>query len=206
VCLGLREHIYTGPLSTPSWFMAQQEQLFGTMWQRLMASPLRVRLHYGHPDLFDAVWINTRGGTSKGSTTINVSEDMFAGFTVALRGGESGHVNFLPVGKGRDVGILQIATFEAKISGGTAISGTTRDTFRAFASADIARLLSFFHTGLGFYIVRCGRTQATRAALRWRARRAPSPKHTHTHTTKQHHTHAQNLSPDHVRSTARPEV
>jgi hypothetical protein len=154
VCLGLREHIYTGGLSTPSFFMAQQEQLFGTMWQRVMASPLRARLHYGHPDLFDAVWISTRGGTSKGSATINVSEDMFAGFTVALRGGESGHINFLPLGKGRDVGILQIFTFEAKISGGTAISATTRDSFRAFAAADLPRLLSFFHTGVGFYIVR----------------------------------------------------
>jgi hypothetical protein len=153
VCLGLREHIYTGTLSTPSFFMAQQEQLFGTLWQRVMASPLRARLHYGHPDLFDTVWFATRGGTAKGSATINVSEDMFAGFTCALRGGESGHVNFLPVGKGRDVGMLQIYTFEAKISGGTAISATTRDTFRAFSSADAARLLSFFFTGVGFYIV-----------------------------------------------------
>ena len=37
VCLGLREHIYTGGLSTPSHFMAQQEQLFGTM----CGAPLR---------------------------------------------------------------------------------------------------------------------------------------------------------------------
>ena len=152
-----------------------------------MASPLRARLHYGHPDLFDAVWITTRGGTSKGSNTINVSEDMFAGFTCALRGGESGHVNFLPLGKGRDVGILQICTFEAKISAGTAISGTTRDSFRAFAAADIARLLSFFHTGIGFYVVNGTLGSAPQLNGARAPRRAldtpppPTPTHTHTH-------------------------
>ena len=42
-------------LSSCAYFMSQQEYLFGTMWQRVMASPLRVRMHYGHPDLFDKV-------------------------------------------------------------------------------------------------------------------------------------------------------
>ena len=46
---------------------------------------------------------------------INVSEDIFAGYSATLRGGESGHVEFLQVGKGRDVGILQIEVFESKI-------------------------------------------------------------------------------------------
>jgi callose synthase len=33
VMLGLREHIYTGGLSAPAYFMSQQEHLFGTMFQ-----------------------------------------------------------------------------------------------------------------------------------------------------------------------------
>jgi callose synthase len=45
--VGLREHIFTHCLSSSAYFMSQQEYLFGTMWQRLMASPLRVRFHYG---------------------------------------------------------------------------------------------------------------------------------------------------------------
>lgn len=103
VMLGLREHIYTSGLSAPAYFMAQQEHLFGTMFQRLMSSPLYVRMHYGcvcsawaarcgargvaaavqskgshnvtgaappllpcsHPDLFDRVWMASRGGTAK---------------------------------------------------------------------------------------------------------------------------------------------
>ena len=39
----------------------------------------RVRFHYGHPDLFDRMFHITRGGISKASKTINLSEDVFAG-------------------------------------------------------------------------------------------------------------------------------
>lgn len=39
----------------------------------------RVRFHYGHPDVFDRLFHITRGGISKASKTINLSEDVFAG-------------------------------------------------------------------------------------------------------------------------------
>ena len=39
----------------------------------------RVRFHYGHPDVFDRIFHITRGGISKASTGINLSEDIFAG-------------------------------------------------------------------------------------------------------------------------------
>lgn len=39
----------------------------------------RVRMHYGHPDVFDRVFHITRGGISKASRVINLSEDIFAG-------------------------------------------------------------------------------------------------------------------------------
>jgi callose synthase len=102
--------------------------------------------------MFDKVWAATRGGTSKASAVVNVSEDIFAGFNSALRGGESAHCEFMQVGKGRDVGIVQIEVFESKISGGTAISTTTRDSFRVCEGMDGARLLSFYHTAAGFYV------------------------------------------------------
>lgn len=40
----------------------------------------RVRMHYGHPDVFDRIFHITRGGISKSSRGINLSEDIFAGF------------------------------------------------------------------------------------------------------------------------------
>jgi hypothetical protein len=39
----------------------------------------RVRFHYGHPDVFDRLFHLTRGGISKASKVINLSEDIFAG-------------------------------------------------------------------------------------------------------------------------------
>lgn len=36
-------------------------------------------MHYGHPDVFDRVFHITRGGISKASRVINISEDIYAG-------------------------------------------------------------------------------------------------------------------------------
>lgn len=69
-----------------------------------------------------------------------------------LRGGESGHASFVSYGKGRDVGALQVLTFETKIAAGTAIASTSRDAARFLASIDFPRMLSAVHTGVGYYV------------------------------------------------------
>ena len=51
-------------------------------------------------------------------------------FLAALRGAESEHIEFLQLAKGKDTGFLQVAVFESKISGGSAIAFTSRDQFR----------------------------------------------------------------------------
>ncbi|GFQ05755.1 putative callose synthase 8 [Phtheirospermum japonicum] len=114
--LGMREHIFTGSVSSLAWFMSYQETSFVTIGQRLLANPLRVRFHYGHPDVFDRIFHLTRGGISKASKTINLSEDVFAGFNTTLRRGYVTYHEYMQVGKGRDVGLNQISKFEAKIS------------------------------------------------------------------------------------------
>ncbi|KAM7497427.1 hypothetical protein LguiA_021841 [Lonicera macranthoides] len=85
--LGLREHIFTGSVSSLAWFMSNQETSFVTIGQRLLDNPLRVRFHYGHPDVFCRLFHLTRGGVSKASKIINLSEDIFAGFNSTLREG-----------------------------------------------------------------------------------------------------------------------
>ena len=60
--------------------MAMQERYFGTWYQRVLSKPLDVRFHYGHPDLMDKLHFLTRGGVSKASKEINLSEDVFAGY------------------------------------------------------------------------------------------------------------------------------
>lgn len=39
-------------------------------------------MHYGHPDVFDRVFHITRGGISKASRVINISEDIYSGITL----------------------------------------------------------------------------------------------------------------------------
>ncbi|MED6124884.1 Callose synthase 3 [Stylosanthes scabra] len=116
--LGLREHIFTG----------------------------RVRFHYGHPDVFDRLFHLTRGGVSKASKVINLSEDIFAGFNSTLREGNVTHHEYIQVGKGRDVGLNQISMFEAKIANGNGEQTLSRDIYRLGHRFDFFRMLSCLST------------------------------------------------------------
>ncbi|XP_056172840.1 putative callose synthase 8 isoform X2 [Syzygium oleosum] len=149
--LGLREHIFTGSVSSLAWFMSYQETSFVTIGQRLLANPLRVRFHYGHPDVFDRIFHITRGGISKASKTINLSEDVFAGFNCTLRRGSITYHEYMQVGKGRDVGLNQISKFEAKVANGNSEQTLSRDIYRLGQQFDFFRMLSCYFTTIGFY-------------------------------------------------------
>uniref|UniRef100_A0A0E0JJS1 1,3-beta-glucan synthase n=1 Tax=Oryza punctata TaxID=4537 RepID=A0A0E0JJS1_ORYPU len=121
--LGVREHIFTG----------------------------RVRFHYGHPDVFDRIFHLTRGGISKASKVINLSEDIFAGFNSTLRQGNVTHHEYIQLGKGRDVGMNQISNFEAKVANGNGEQTLCRDIYRLGHRFDFYRMLSLYFTTVGFY-------------------------------------------------------
>ena len=133
----------------------------------------RVRFHYGHPDLFDRVFHLTRGGISKASKTINLSEDVFAGkmsilflvhnhmgfdrcchysisinvgFNSTLRRGYITYHEYMQVGKGRDVGLNQISKFEAKVANGNSEQTLSRDIYRLGHRFDFFRMLSCYFT------------------------------------------------------------
>ncbi|CAI9756479.1 unnamed protein product [Fraxinus pennsylvanica] len=127
--LGVRENIFTGSVSSLAKFMSAQEMSFVTLGQRVLANPLKVRMHYGHPDVFDRFWFLTRGGISKASRVINISEDIYAGFNCTLRGGNVTHHEYIQVGKGRDVGLNQISMFEAKVASGNGEQVLSRDIY-----------------------------------------------------------------------------
>ncbi|EPS66162.1 hypothetical protein M569_08614, partial [Genlisea aurea] len=149
--LGVRENIFTGSVSSLAWFMSAQETSFVTLGQRVLANPLKVRMHYGHPDVFDRFWFLSRGGLSKASRVINISEDIFAGFNCTLRGGNVTHHEYIQVGKGRDVGLNQISMFEAKVASGNGEQVLSRDVYRLGHRLDFFRMLSFFYTTVGFF-------------------------------------------------------
>ncbi|XP_014497796.1 callose synthase 5 [Vigna radiata var. radiata] len=149
--LGVREHIFTGSVSSLAWFMSNQETSFVTIGQRVLARTLKVRFHYGHPDVFDRIFHFTRGGFSKASCGINLSEDIFAGFNSTLRRGNVTHHEYIQVGKGRDVGLNQISLFEAKVACGNGEQTISRDIYRLGHRFDFFRMLSFYFTTVGFY-------------------------------------------------------
>ncbi|KAL9682724.1 hypothetical protein QQ045_014530 [Rhodiola kirilowii] len=134
--LGVREHHFTGSVSSLAWFMSNQETSFVTIGQRVLARPLKIRFHYGHPDVFDRIFHITRGGISKASRGINLSEDIFAGFNSTLRRGNITHHEYTQVGKGRDVGLNQISLFEAKVACGNGEQTLSRDIYRLGHSFD----------------------------------------------------------------------
>ncbi|GFP79993.1 callose synthase 9 [Phtheirospermum japonicum] len=149
--LGVREHVFTGSVSSLASFMSNQEASFVTLGQRVLANPLKVRMHYGHPDVFDRVFHITRGGISKASRVINISEDIFSGFNSTLRQGNVTHHEYIQVGKGRDVGINQIALFEGKVAGGNGEQVLSRDVYRLGQLFDFFRMMSFYFTTVGYY-------------------------------------------------------
>eukprot|EP01018_Ginkgo_biloba_P024102 Gb_37962 [translate_table: standard] len=149
--LGVREHVFTGSVSSLAWFMSAQETSFVTLGQRVLANPLKIRMHYGHPDVFDRLWFLSRGGISKASRVINISEDIFAGFNCTLRGGNVTHHEYIQVGKGRDVGLNQISMFEAKVASGNGEQVLSRDVYRLGHRLDFFRMLSFYYSTIGFF-------------------------------------------------------
>ncbi|OQS05274.1 callose synthase [Thraustotheca clavata] len=148
--IGFREYVFTGGVSNLASFMQIQELSFVSLGQRMLAYNY-VRQHYGHPDIFDKMFAMSTGGTAKASRGINLSEDIFAGFNSTLRGGRVSHEEFIQVGKGRDVGMQQLALFEAKLSSGAGECVTSRDVMRMANRLDFFRLNSWFYGNLGWY-------------------------------------------------------
>ncbi|KAG8635367.1 hypothetical protein MANES_16G027432v8 [Manihot esculenta] len=149
--LGVRENIFTGSVSSLASFMSVQEMGFVTLGQRVLANPLKVRMHYGQADVFDRFWFLQRGGLSKASRVINISEDVFAGFNCTLRSGNVTHHEYIQVGKGMDVGLNEISVFEAKVAIGSGEQILSRDVYRLGHRLDFFRMLSFYFTTVGFY-------------------------------------------------------
>eukprot|EP00775_Hariotina_reticulata_P008714 gene8714-8895_t len=150
--VGFREWIFSEDSGALAEFAAATERSFGTTVQRLMHFPGACRFHYGHPDVWRRSFISTCGGVSKSNKGLHVSEDVFGGYNVMLRGRDITYVDYISVGKGRDMGFETINTFEAKVAAGNGEQVLSREIRRLGQSMDFARLLSWYHTGNGFFI------------------------------------------------------
>jgi 1,3-beta-glucan synthase len=114
--VGFREWVFSEDSGALAEFAAATERSFGTTVQRVMHNPGGVRFHYGHPDVWDKQFTMTNGGVSKSNKGLHVSEDVFGGYNVMLRGRDITYVDYHSVGKGRDMGFETINGFESKVS------------------------------------------------------------------------------------------
>lgn len=64
--VGFREWIFSEKSGALGRFAAATEFAFGTITQRTLTHPARIRLHYGHPDLFNKMFTMTRVGQQGG--------------------------------------------------------------------------------------------------------------------------------------------
>jgi len=150
--VGFREYIFTGPMGMVGEAMASAEFVFGTLFQRVLTDPLDVRMHYGHPDFFDAFWVLNRGSLSKGSPNINLSEDVFSGYNVALRSQKIGHSDQLEWQKGRETVFTASSGFLTKISAGSVAIQRSRDMKYMQYSISFFKKMSLFYGGLGSFV------------------------------------------------------
>ncbi|KAG2442515.1 hypothetical protein HXX76_002601 [Chlamydomonas incerta] len=150
--VGFREWVFSDKAGALGAFAASAEFAFGTIVQRTMAYPAAVRLHYGHPDAFNKLFVMTRGGVAKATRQLHISEDVFGGMNHTLRGGQIKYREYISCGKGRDMGFDSINAFEAKISSGFGEVSISRDLLRMATRVDLWRCLHLYHSLAGNYI------------------------------------------------------
>ncbi|CAJ1402016.1 unnamed protein product [Effrenium voratum] len=160
--VGFREHIFSA-VGLLGRIAADSEFTFGTMIQRTLDWPLAARFHYGHPDLMDKLQVVQQGGVSKGTRGLNLSEDIFAGLDLSLRGGWTVYREYFHVGKGRDMGFMSVLSFYAKVSMGNAEQAITRQWMRLGVHLELQQLLGVFYSHIGFYMNQCYVNRATKA-------------------------------------------
>ncbi len=78
--LGAREYIFSENIGILGDVAAGKEQTFGTMAGRGLAQ-IGGKLHYGHPDFLNTIFMTTRGGVSKAQKGLHLNEDIYAGMT-----------------------------------------------------------------------------------------------------------------------------
>ncbi|RLV91253.1 13-beta-glucan synthase component FKS3 [Spathaspora sp. JA1] len=149
--LGAREYIFSQNIGILGDIAAGKEQTFGTLFARTMGE-IGSKLHYGHPDFLNGIFMSTRGGISKAQRGLHLNEDIYAGMTATCRGGRIKHCDYYQCGKGRDLGFESIINFTTKIGAGMGEQLLSREYFYLGTKLPIDRFLSFYYAHPGFHI------------------------------------------------------
>ncbi|KAH9904559.1 glycosyltransferase family 48 protein [Xylariomycetidae sp. FL2044] len=149
--LGAREYIFSENIGILGDVAAGKEQTFGTLFARTLAQ-IGGKLHYGHPDFLNGIFMTTRGGVSKAQKGLHLNEDIYAGMTAVLRGGRIKHCEYYQCGKGRDLGFGSILNFTTKIGTGMGEQMLSREYYYLGTQLPLDRFLSFYYAHPGFHL------------------------------------------------------
>ncbi|RFU30974.1 hypothetical protein B7463_g5350, partial [Scytalidium lignicola] len=149
--LGAREYIFSENIGILGDVAAGKEQTFGTLFARTLAA-IGGKLHYGHPDFLNGIFMTTRGGVSKAQKGLHLNEDIYAGMTALLRGGRIKHCEYYQCGKGRDLGFGSILNFTTKIGTGMGEQMLSREYYYLGTQLPLDRFLSFYYAHAGFHL------------------------------------------------------
>lgn len=149
--VGAREYIFSENIGVLGDVAAGKEQTFGTLTQRIMAK-IGGKLHYGHPDFLNAIFMTTRGGVSKAQKGLHLNEDIYAGMNAFTRGGRIKHTEYFQCGKGRDLGFGSILNFTTKIGTGMGEQMLSREYYYIGTQLPLDRFLTFYYAHPGFHI------------------------------------------------------
>jgi 1,3-beta-glucan synthase len=149
--VGAREYIFSENVGVLGDVAAGKEQTFGTLFARTLAE-IGGKLHYGHPDFLNAIFMTTRGGISKAQKGLHLNEDIYAGMNALLRGGRIKHCDYYQCGKGRDLGFGSILNFTTKIGAGMGEQILSREYYYLGTQLPLDRFLSFYYAHPGFHI------------------------------------------------------
>jgi 1,3-beta-glucan synthase len=149
--IGTREYIFSENFGILGDVAAGKEQTFGTLFARTLAE-VGGKLHYGHPDFLNSIYMTTRGGVSKAQKGLHLNEDIYAGMNVLLRGGRIKQCEYMQCGKGRDLGFGSILNFTTKIGAGMGEQMISREYFYIGTQLPLDRFLSFYYAHPGFHL------------------------------------------------------
>ena len=149
--VGTREYIFSENIGILGDIAAGKEQTFGTLTARSLAW-IGGKLHYGHPDFLNGVFMNTRGGVSKAQKGLHLNEDIYAGMNAFGRGGRIKHMEYYQCGKGRDLGFGTILNFQTKIGTGMGEQQLSREYYYLGTQLPIDRFLTFYYAHAGFHV------------------------------------------------------
>lgn len=147
--VGMREYIFSENIGVLGDIAAGKEQTFGTLSARTNAF-IGGKLHYGHPDLLNTIFMASRGGFSKSQRGLHLNEDIYAGINALIRSGRIKHCEYMQCGKGRDLGFNSILNFSTKIGSGMSEQMLSREYFYLGTQLPIDRFLSFYYAHPGF--------------------------------------------------------